>query len=128
MNRPFTQIPLILVLGIVLLPTVVIASGIGTDTPPSRQEQSVNDNVTVQMPGLPQIPDIKYHDAGAPQETGGNPSGAYQEGHKEKIKVVYDTETEQDRGKMIALVIAFGVSLALNIYLATALYSSRRGY
>ncbi len=126
MKRPERRILLVMLLALLLAPPAGIAGGVGTDTPPPQQDQSVNDTVSGPIQVLPQVPDIKFHDAGAPQETTGNSTNAAPEEHKDRIKVVYDTETEQDRGKMIALVIAFGISLALNIYLATALFTARR--
>ena len=41
--------------------------------------------------------------------------------------MVYDKDTEKDRGILFTLIIAFGISLALNIYLATSLIAAKRG-
>lgn len=125
MCQPLKQILLAMILCILLSPALGRASGIGAaDTPLSQPEQSANDTVTGTVPVLPQVPDIKYHEAGAPPPEASE--SAPSSGQKDQIKVVYDPETEQDRSKMIALVIAFGISLALNIYLATSLFSARR--
>jgi hypothetical protein len=124
MNRQLSQILPLLLLGALLFPTAGIAAGIGAESPP---DQSVNDSVPgQQIPVLPQVPEIKFHEAGAPQETQGNAATATPDTHSDRIKVIYDSETEQERGKTMALIIAFGVSLALNIFLATSLFSARR--
>ena len=124
MNRHMSQIPLLLLLGALLAPTAGIASGIGADAP---QDQSVNDSAPGQtIPVLPQVPEIKFHEEGAPQESQGNATTVTPDTRSERIKVIYDPETEQDRGKTMALIIAFGVSLALNVFLATSLFSARR--
>jgi hypothetical protein len=131
MHQPVRQSLLIIVLSLFLLPAIGSAGGVGVESPPGRPEQTVNDTVSSQIPGLPQLPDVKFHEAGAPPDALANPDShspnISPEDQRARIKVVYDPETETDRGKMMALVIAFGISLALNIYLATALFSAKRG-
>ncbi len=126
MHQPVRVILLVLLLSILTLPAVGSAGGVLPETTHDQPGQSINDAVTDQIPALPQMPDIKFHEAGAPPDTVTNSSNISPENQKERIKVIYDTDTEKDRGKTMVLVIAFGISLALNIYLATALFSARR--
>jgi len=125
MNQPVRQC-LLATLFIILLSAGGVAA-VGTDSPMNQPDQTGNDTMGGQVPALPQIPDIKFHEAGAPPELPGNSAGVFASEEKERIKVIYDPATEKDRGTMITLVIAFGISLALNIYLATSLLSARKG-
>lgn len=123
MYQSLRQILLSLAFIVLLLPAVCCAGSLESGATTDTSDQSVNDASSGTIPVLPQVPEIKFHEAGAPPEEGAaGPTG----GHKERINVVYDLDTEKERGKMIALVVAFGISLALNIYLATALFSARR--
>ena len=122
---------LVLVLSITLFPAIVNAGSMTTGE--SKNDSSgVNDPASGPI-SAPQQLDLKYTDI-APsggqsaagesevQEKTPSPSAS-----KEKIQVVYDQDTEKDRGMLITLIIAFGISLALNIYLATSLIAARRG-
>ena len=130
----FNRSLLILFLSMALLPQVTNAAHVGADSALSQPQTGATDTLSGQIPGAPQSQELKYHEMaplGSPAETSGDPGSqktkAPASAHKEQIKVVYDQETEKDRGTLITLIIAFGISLALNIYLATSLISARRG-
>jgi hypothetical protein len=123
---------LVLILLMTLCPVIGNAASMGGGEAPNASS-GVSDTLIGSNPASQQQ-ELKYTDM-APQ--GGQPAvSAENEGQekttsppakKEKIQVVYDKDTEKDRGILITLIIAFGISLALNIYLATSLIAARRG-
>ena len=123
---------LVLVLSITLFPAIGSAGSMGAGEAEKVSPGGVNDSLSGSTPAQQQL-DLKYTDiepsggqsaAGESEVQGKTPSPAVS---KEKIQVVYDQDTEKDRGMLITLIIAFGISLALNIYLATSLIAARRG-
>lgn len=133
MCHPLRRGLLVLVLGIILSPATGIAGSVGSEAPPSSVSNSDASSLRITEPA-PQSPDLKYTDiapsVGQSAVTGENGiqgNAPTQAVPKAKINVVYDQETERDRGALITLVIAFGISLALNIYLATSLIAAKKG-
>ena len=132
MCHPIRRGLLVLVLGIILSPAMGIAGSVGSETPPSVSNSDAS-SIRITEPA-PQSRDLKYTDM-APSvgqsavagENGIQGNAPSQSVPKAKINVVYDQDTERDRGTLITLVIAFGISLALNIYLATSLIAARKG-
>lgn len=129
------RILLVLALGGALVPAMGFAGSIsgGED---KNDSSSATNSVSSPTPALQQQ-EFKYLEI-AP--SGGHPALSGESGvqentpvpaagkeQKEHITVVYDRETEKDRGILITLTIAFGISLALNIYLATSLIAAKRG-
>ena len=133
MCHPFRRGLLILGLGIILSPAAGITGSVGSEAAPSYLSNSDASSTQITAPA-PQSPDLKYTDI-APSvgqsavtgENGVQGNASTPPVSKEKINAVYDQETEQGRGPLITLIIAFGVSLALNIYLATSLIAARKG-
>ena len=133
MRLPIRSTLLILALGIILSPAAGIAGSVSSEAPPTSVSNSDASSNQIAAPASPSL-DLKYTDmapsVGQSAVTGENgvqgnaPTPAVP---KEKIHVVYDQDTERDRGALITLVIAFGISLALNIYLATSLIAARKG-
>ena len=129
MSHLFKSSLLVLVFCITLCPVIVSAASMSGGEAPNPSSGG-NDTLIGTTPA-PQQQEIKYTDM-AP--SGGQPGDSESQGkntsspaRKEKIQVVYDQDTEKDRGILITLIIAFGISLALNIYLATSLLAAKRG-
>jgi len=128
MSHLFKSSLLVLVFCITLCPVIGSAGSMSGGEAPN----SVNDSLSGTNPASQQQ-EFKYTDmapsGGQPTVTGDSESQASTSppARKEKIQVVYDQDTEKDRGILITLIIAFGISLALNIYLATSLLAAKRG-
>ena len=125
---------LILFSGLLTLPALAtagnMANGDGKE-PLSSVNESTSSALTV--PQAQTVTTPGYTDISPPGgqaalngDNAGQESGSTQGAGKDHIKVVYDPDTEKDRGVNMMLVIAFGVSLALNIFLGTSLFASRR--
>jgi hypothetical protein len=128
MNHLFKSSLLVLVFCITLCPVIGSAASMGGGEAPNAS--SGVDPLIGSNPALQQQ-ELKYTDM-AP--SGGQPADSESQGKntsppakQEKIHVVYDQDTEKARGMLITLIIAFGISLALNIYLATSLIAAKRG-
>jgi hypothetical protein len=132
MSYLFKSSLLVLVLCITLCPVIGSAASMsGGETP--NASSGVNDSLSGSAPALQQQ-ELKFTDmppaGGQPAATGeseGQGNTTSLPANKEKIHVVYDKDTEKERGISLILIIAFGISLALNIYLATSLIAARRG-
>jgi hypothetical protein len=122
---------LAVVLGMTLVPTVGRAGSMGSDAGLSQSPPEESPLISGHTPAVSQIPDIKYHD----MTPGGGTQESSRERHPdnlrpqtartEQVKVIYDHETERDRNILITLVVAFGISLALNVYFASSMITSR---
>ena len=132
MRHLFKGSLLVLALCITLCPIIGSAASMGGGEA-QNASSGVNDPLIGSNPALQQQ-ELKYTDmapsGGQPAASGdseGQGKTTSPPARKEKIQVVYDQDTEKERGILITLIIAFGISLALNIYLATSLIAAKRG-
>lgn len=121
---------ILFILVLMLVPVMTNASNISgngsQDATPGIQDAASP------APTISPLQDLKYTDVvpgDGNMTTQGDPNQATQSNKtdsKSQIKIVYDPETESTHKTQIALIIAFGISLVLNIYLATSLLAARR--
>jgi hypothetical protein len=129
MRHMFKGSLLVLILCITLCPVIGSAASMSGGEAPNASSGG-NDTLIGTTPA-PQQQELKYTDitpsGGQPGDSEGQGKNSSPPAKQEKIHVVYDQDTEKERGISLTLIIAFGISLALNIYLATSLIAARRG-
>jgi hypothetical protein len=128
MSEPMKQVLLLLVFCTILIPTAARCGSI--DTQGAQAPLDAGGQVPGQMT-LPQPSDVRYTDMAVPASPSGGTEG--QTGttpppaaKNEKIVVVREQEAEHAQGVNAALTIAFGISLALNIFLFTSRIAHRK--